>query len=510
MTAPDGTRSAARRLRRALGRHLGVDARALAALRVGLGLLLVADLLGRARDIRAFYTDAGVLPRSAHAELTAEWFRSVHLLSGDLWFQALLFVVAAVAATVLTVGYRTRTATAVSWLLLVSLHNRMPVVLNGGDVLLRMVLLWAIFLPLGARWAVDARRRADGATRDRTGRVASLASAGLLLQVVTMYSVNAALKLSGTLWVEGSAIRYVFSLEQFTTPVGALLATHPELLVAVDRVWLALVTGSVLLVLLRGWPRAALVGAFAGGHLSMYLTMRLGLFPFIACVALLAFLPPVVWDRLAEGADRVDVRPGRALAAADRVLPRLPTLPPPGRVRETLATLAVVCVLVLAVLGNVQPATTVRDRVPDAADPVLDLAVDARPAVYATRTDQYWTMFAPEPMRTDGWYVVPARLENDSRVDALHRRPVRWTTPDDVAASYPNARWRKYLVNLWRPGFAPYRDHLADYLCRRWNATHETDIVALDLYYVEQPGRLSGPEPTNPVLLEEHRCGTAP
>jgi hypothetical protein len=61
-----------------------------------------------------------------------------------------------------------------------------------------------------------------------------------------------------------------------------------------------------------------------------------------------------------------------------------------------------------------------------------------------------------------------------------------------VTASYPNARWRKYLVNLWRPGFAPYRDHLADYLCRRWNATHETEMVALDIYYVEQPGRLSG------------------
>jgi hypothetical protein len=119
-------------------------------------------------------------------------------------------------------------------------------------------------------------------------------------------------------------------------------------------------------------------------------------------------------------------------------------------------------------------------------------------------------MFAPEPMRTDGWYVVPARLADESRVDALHGGRVRWTKPDDVAASYPNARWRKYLVNLWRPGFLSYRDHLADHLCRRWNATHETEMVELDLYYVEQPGRLSGPEPADPVRLEEHRCERAP
>ena len=85
-----------------------------------------------------------------------------------------------------------------------------------------------------------------------------------------------------------------------------------------------------------------------------------------------------------------------------------------------------------------------------------------------------------------------------------------WEKPDDVAATYPNARWRKYLVNLWRGGFGAYRPPLADHLCRRWNATHETGMTELDVYYVEQPGRLSGPEPTNRVLLEEHRCGTDP
>ena len=159
-----GTEPRTDRARRLLARHLGVDTRALAALRVGLGLLLLADLLGRARDIRAFYTDSGVLPLAARERLVSEWFLSVHALSGDLWWQVLLFLVAGTAALALTVGYRTRTATVVSWVLLVSLHNRMPIVLNGGDVLLRMVLLWAVFLPLGERWAVDAERRARRAT----------------------------------------------------------------------------------------------------------------------------------------------------------------------------------------------------------------------------------------------------------------------------------------------------------------------------------------------------------
>jgi hypothetical protein len=492
------------RLRAAVGRRLGVDTRALAALRVGLGLLLVADLLGRARDLRAFYTDFGVLPRETLAAFTPTWQLSLHALSGGLTWQVALFVVAGVAALALAAGYRTRTATAVSWLLLVSLHNRNPVVLNGGDVLLRMVLLWAVFVPLGERWSVDARRRA----RPARERVRSLATAGLLLQVVTMYSVNAALKLSGDLWLEGTAIRYVYSLEQFTTPLGRLLAASPELLVALDRVWLGLVTGSVLLVLLTGRARAALVAAFAGGHLSMYLTMRLGLFPLVACVALLAFLPPVVWDALAARLAARD--PPDPAALADRALPRLPALPAGRRLRRGLWRLGVVCVAVLAVLGVVQPALAVDDRTPDAADPALAAADAAEPAVHLTRTDQYWTMFAPEPMRTDGWYVVPAALANGSRVDALHRRPVAWDKPDSVAASYPNARWRKYLVNLWRRGFAGHRPHLAAHLCRRWNATHEVGMESVALYYAEQPGRLSGEEPVDHVLLHRHSCEGAP
>ncbi len=211
-------------------------------------------------------------------------------------------------------------------MLLVSLHDRNPVLLNGGDVLRRLLLLWAVFLPLGERWSVDARRH----SRTPRAWVASLATAGLLLQVVTMYTVNAALKLSGDLWLSGAAIEYVFSLEQFTTPLGDALASYPALLVVLDAAWLVLVAASVLLVVLRGPARAAFVAALAGGHLSVSLTMRLGLFPFVACVALLAFLPPRVWDAVERA---VRARSGLRPRPRRRRRPSAPRAPaPPGPV----------------------------------------------------------------------------------------------------------------------------------------------------------------------------------
>ncbi|EMA42416.1 hypothetical protein [Halobiforma nitratireducens] len=52
-------------VRRAFERRLGVDARALAAFRIALGLTLLFDTLHRSRNLVAFYTDEGVLPRDA-------------------------------------------------------------------------------------------------------------------------------------------------------------------------------------------------------------------------------------------------------------------------------------------------------------------------------------------------------------------------------------------------------------------------------------------------------------
>jgi len=122
--------------------RVAVDGRALGALRIALGLLLLADLVLRARFLGAFYTDAGVFPRALLVERypTISTF-SLHALSGGLWWQVALFVGAGLAALSLLVGYRTRLATVASLLLLVSLHARNPLVLNAGDSLLRRLLL---------------------------------------------------------------------------------------------------------------------------------------------------------------------------------------------------------------------------------------------------------------------------------------------------------------------------------------------------------------------------------
>src|SRR5262249_20076294 len=86
---------------------------------------------------------------------------------------------------------------------------------------------------------------------------------------------------------------------------------------------------------------------------------------------------------------------------------------------------------------------------------------------------QMWDMFAPYPLRDDGWYVVVGTLEDGREVDLFRGgAPVTWDKPPLISATYRNTRWRKYLTNLWRQEFASNRELYASYLWRDWNARH--------------------------------------
>ncbi|SDC56082.1 HTTM domain-containing protein [Natrinema hispanicum] len=495
------------RLSAGIANRFAIDTRALAVFRIALGLLLLTDLALRSRDLEAFYTDAGVLPRAALFSDYSNVY-SLHAISGELWAIALLFVVAAVFAAAVTIGYRTRLATVCSWLLLLSLHARNPMVLNGGDTFLRILLFWAMFLPLGERWAVDARR-----TDEPRATVSNVATMALLLQVTAMYVVNAIHKSRGEMWFNGEAVVYVFSLDyKFTFLLGDVLAKYPELLRMMTYLWTGLLLSSPLLLLLTGRPRAVLATAFAGMHLGMLVTMRIGIFPLVVVTALVPFYPPVVWDGLGVLATRAGLaRPLRAAMSRLRVsLPEGPTIsglptavPAPQRLltagaahgRTLFSTVIPWLFLVLVILSNAQAVGYT--QVPEPGEDALE----------ATETDQNWQMFAPEPLGTDGWFIAPAELENGSEIDALHRSDVSWDPPSSHEDVYPTSRWRKYLANVWGGDNKNHESYLANHLCERWNGTHETDIEQVDLYYMAQPSEpYNETEPVDSTKLQEYRC----
>ncbi len=279
----------------------GIDLRTLAIFRVCLGLLIIADLILRARDLTAHYTDTGIMPRSVLLGPLNSWQPSLHLFSGSSTAMAVLFLLAGLIASALVLGYRTRLATILSWLLLISLQARNPMLIQGGDDLLRMLLFWSMFLPLGARFSIDAAL--DRNIQRRPNAYFSLATAGLEIQCMSVYFFSAILK-SAPEWIpDGTAIYYVLHLDYLALPGALVLREFPLLMQGMTWfVWYLQIIGPVLIFSpLFSLPLRLLIQSLLMAmHASFIFTLAIGLFPYISLTSLLTFTPGWLWDRIDE------------------------------------------------------------------------------------------------------------------------------------------------------------------------------------------------------------------
>jgi hypothetical protein len=125
-------------------------------------------------------------------------------------------------------------------------------------------------------------------------------------------------------------------------------------------------------------------------------------------------------------------------------------------------------------------------------------------------------MFAPAPLKDDGWYVIPGQLRSGVAMDVFQTMydftqllPVRWEKPAAVAQTYKNQRWRKYMMNLWLKQNSAHRLYFGRYLCREWNRRHAVpeQLVEFQIYfmmeYTQPDFQPSLPQKT---LLWSHQC----
>lgn len=496
------------RLCAALRRRIGIDPRALAAFRIALGVVLLVDLALRARNLTAFYTDAGVLPRSLLAESYPLARFSLHALSGDAWAVGLLFLLAALAAAALAIGYRTRLAAAASLVLLASLQARNPFVLNAGDTLLWQALGAGLLCPLGARWSVDAVRRRGAALEGRSptehARFVGPRSALLLVVVLSVYVSNAVVKLRGEAWPAGEAVETVFRLTYLHGPLGGLVPESPALLAAATYGWLALLVASPLLVAAAGRIRTALAGTLVAAHLSMAFMLQIGVFSLVSATALLPFLPPFVWDRaeslaapaigrFRSAVERRATSPGVGSAATSRRLLPARAARAARAVRDP-ALSAVAAVLLVSLLAW----TAMGLGVVDAPEPV---------AAVSDPAESDWDMFAPEPPSADDLVLATATTADGDRIDALYGDPIAADRPPSDARGYPTARWRKHF-SLLPADDADRVDATLAHLCGRAAGFSGTETESVTVSSVEVDVSGSGGVRVRTVGARECREGS--
>lgn len=498
--ASERNASAGGRLLRTLLEPLAIDVRSLAAYRIAVATVLLLDLAGRTADLTDHYTDDGAFPRTARIALeqsqayggTLRYEWSLHMFSGERWGEATLFLIAAACACGMLVGYRTRLCTAASWLLLASVQARNHLALDAGDTLLRVVMFWSMFLPLGAVVSVDRWRDRSGKPARR--EVLSIAGAAILLQIAMMYWCTAAAKHHPIWNQEYTAVYYALNLDVITTPFGQSLLPYPRLMQALTFIayWLEwLGPCFALCPLLTRWPRAVVVLCFWLLHLGMAVTMRLGLLEWMVMAAWVVYLPGVVWDALGRCCSgkllsALAARPAirRTVDAIDRRCFRHPSA---ADFRLSWATSALVGALLLYTavwnLNELSPSFRDAFRLPHG------WKIPGR----VTRLAQHWWMFAPQPMMNDGWYAMKGVLEDGSTVNLWSPgEPLPIKKPPSVLDTYRNQRWRRYLMSLWEPYYAPYVRDLSHWLQRRWDEQYsegkpERKVKSVEIiYYIEE------------------------
>jgi len=298
ITLPNRT-SPVKKILRYLQAAYSLDLRSLALFRIALGAVLLGDLIWRAQDLTVFYTDFGVLPRAALLDKFSPPARfSIHMMSGQLIFQAILFLVAAAFAVMLIAGVRTRLAAFASWFMVVSIQTRNPIILQGGDVYLRLLAFSAILLPLGALYSVDSALREPEKKKPKFAHF-STPGLALIAQVAMVYTFALLLKTAPEWRRDFSAVYYALQIQQMSTPLGRLLLHFPKLLPWLTRGTLVQ-EGTIPLLLLTpflaGPARLLGVVLIILLHVALGFSIRLGHFPYIACTAALPLIPTWFWE----------------------------------------------------------------------------------------------------------------------------------------------------------------------------------------------------------------------
>jgi hypothetical protein len=498
-------------------RPLAIDLRSLAVVRIGLGLLLLADLWFRWPDLVAHYSDAGVLPRAALESYfnSRPGLRSFHMFFGSAETIAALFAVAATIAVAFTVGYRTRLTGFLSLVFLCSLQARNPFVLSGGDSLLRLLLFWMLFLPAGARFAVDTWRGRHGERlRSLASQHVSIGGAALLLQMAMMYWFSAILKDHPSWRSNGDALFLALSIDQFVKPFGRTLLAWPDLLRVLTLLTFWLEVLGPLAAFITAWHgriRMAAIVAFLGFHLlALNLTLELGLFPWVCAVGWLAFLPKNFWDNIVPAVQQSlrDFAFSRTPAPLPRLRERnlVPTKSLAGG-NHFAANAIALAVLLFVVCWNVR--TTDFERHEKWFPRKLNVFAQA------LRIEQYWSMFSPYPMHDDGWFVAPCRMSDGTEIDLITGRELDLQKPERVANLYPSQRWRKYSMNLRRDTHRAYRTGYVRWLIRQYEDAQSIVAggptpVAISLTYMREqtlPDVLAEAVPRPVTLYETARTG---
>ena len=184
--------------------------------RIIYGALVIATLLLLRPDWLTWYGVHGwvSLPTALKLEPGNRLNLFAIIPQSDSWINA-LFWFALGSAVLLTIGLFTRINSILVFVFLTSIQQRNLYITHGGDTFLRLAGFFLIFAPAGAAFSVDRL------IRIRRGKEPTVIEARrpwaqrmIQMQLSLLYFVTFLMKIKGAPWLQGSALFYVYHLDE--------------------------------------------------------------------------------------------------------------------------------------------------------------------------------------------------------------------------------------------------------------------------------------------------------
>ena len=244
------------------------------------GTILVQYLLNYGQR-RYLYGPDGLWPYAKFAHDIAHTRNlSVYAWSSSLWYFELVFHLGVLAAFLWMIGWRTRLLTPIAFVFWWSLHQRFPMLWDGGDNVMQLVFVYALFANLGAHFSMDARRLAGRPPPPPW--LAMFHNAAMIafgIQISLVYAVAGLYKVQGETWRNGTALYYAFRGGQFVWPgMSEMLYQSAWFTTAISYFTVLFQISFPFLMVMNRYTRTAAVCIGVMFHLGI--ALFLGLFTF--------------------------------------------------------------------------------------------------------------------------------------------------------------------------------------------------------------------------------------
>ena len=276
-----------------------IDARQYAALRIAFGGLSVVYLLGLLPYVETQFSGFGWLRDIQQIAVQNGGSWSLFFIQAGAQATTLAYAIVwmgIIAAFMLMIGWQSRLAATITWLVWVSLWNRNPLLLDGDDAILKLMCFYLMLSSCGNCWSVDA------CLQIKPQQVSVWPLRLIQFQIALIYFVSGWVKFHSPEWLDGTIMQYVLIHPQYSRWDGWSFIDNPLLsgvLVALAgfiRWWELLFP--FLLINAHSRKISLLIGILF--HVGLLFTMNLRWFPVIMLSLYPALLSNSSFIRLEE------------------------------------------------------------------------------------------------------------------------------------------------------------------------------------------------------------------